>query len=109
MIPVFTLVPASIAASPLAGYLIKSHNAREWGKWGRWPHSAFVLPFVMACQNKPLITRKDRLLVNLQSALRAYCSLHCSGGDWWRPKLHRQHACRAHVRLGHPGEQCANL
>ena len=47
MIPVFTLVPASIAASRLAGYLIKSHNAREWGKWGRWPHSAFVLPFVI--------------------------------------------------------------
>ena len=31
MNPVFRLVPASIAASPLAGYLVASHIARKWG------------------------------------------------------------------------------
>ena len=31
MNPVFRLVPASIAASPLAGYLVTSHIARKWG------------------------------------------------------------------------------
>ena len=32
MNPVFRLVSASIAASPLAGYLVKSHIARKWGR-----------------------------------------------------------------------------
>eukprot|EP01044_Picomonas_judraskeda_P009115 COSAG03_NODE_1088_length_4849_cov_4.773895_3_plen_32_part_00 len=31
MNPVFRLVSASIAASPLAGYLITSHIAGKWG------------------------------------------------------------------------------
>ena len=31
MVPVFGLASASIAASPLAGYLVTPHTARKWG------------------------------------------------------------------------------